>query len=127
LQDADGSMLVVVTGGWFINGCPLSRVAKPNVLGGIYRIRKKGAPKVNDPWGNKIDYSKASVTQLAAYGRDTRPAVRSKALQALVQKGDAAIPVLQQIAAQSKDDDTKALAVFAVSGINTTKSTAALR
>ncbi len=127
LQDADGSMLVVVTGGWFINGCPLSRVAKPNVLGGIYRIRKKGAPKVNDPWGNKIDYSKASVTQLAAYGRDTRPAVRSKALQTLVQKGDAAIPVLQQIAAQSKDDDTKALAVFAVSGINTTKSTAALR
>src|SRR5690606_26569270 len=29
LQDADGSLLVVITGGWFIEGCPLSRVAKP--------------------------------------------------------------------------------------------------
>ena len=31
LQDADGSLLVVITGGWFIEGCPLSRVAKPDV------------------------------------------------------------------------------------------------
>lgn len=33
LQDADGSLLVVNTGGWFITGCPLSRVAKLDVHG----------------------------------------------------------------------------------------------
>jgi len=33
LEDADGSMLVLNTGGWFIAGCPLSRVAKLDVLG----------------------------------------------------------------------------------------------
>jgi putative membrane-bound dehydrogenase-like protein len=39
LEDADGSLLVVNTG-WFIAGCPLSVVAKPDIRGGIFRIRK---------------------------------------------------------------------------------------
>ena len=43
LEDADGSLLVVDTGGWFRIGCPTSQVAKPQVLGGIYRVRRKGA------------------------------------------------------------------------------------
>lgn len=127
LQDADGSMLVVVTGGWFINGCPLSRVAKPNVLGGIYRIRKKGAPNVNDAWGKKINFEQSSVKQLATYAKDSRTIVRKKAFDSLVQKGDAAIPSLQQIISQSKDEDIKASAVFAISRINTSKSATVLR
>jgi len=127
LQDADGSMLVVVTGGWFINGCPLSRVAKPNVLGGIYRIRKNGAPQVNDPWGKKINFAQASIKQLAAYTKDSRTAVRQKAFDTLVQKGNTAIPELQKIINQSKDEDTKASAVFAIARINTSQSALALR
>ena len=31
------------TGAWFIHGCPISRVAKPEIKGGIYRIRRNGA------------------------------------------------------------------------------------
>jgi glucose/arabinose dehydrogenase len=54
LQDADGSLIVIETGGWFIKGCPLSRVAKPEVAGGVYRIRKKGAAVVADPGGRQI-------------------------------------------------------------------------
>ncbi len=46
-------LVVNVTGGWFIAGCPLSVVAKTNVLGGIYRIRKTGAPVVEDARGKK--------------------------------------------------------------------------
>ena len=53
-EDADGSIIVLNTGGWFIAGCPLSRVAKLDVPGGIYRIRKIGATPVDDPWGRKI-------------------------------------------------------------------------
>ena len=41
LEDADGSLLVMDTGAWFIHGCPISRVAKPEIKGGVYRIRKK--------------------------------------------------------------------------------------
>ncbi len=42
LEDADGSLLVVDTGGWFRH-CPTSQIAKPDVEGAIYRIRRAGA------------------------------------------------------------------------------------
>ncbi len=42
LQAPDGSVLVLDTGGWYKLCCPTSQLAKPNVLGGIYRLRKKG-------------------------------------------------------------------------------------
>ncbi len=44
LQDVDGHLLVVDTGGWYKLCCPSSQLAKPDVLGGIYRIRKTGVP-----------------------------------------------------------------------------------
>lgn len=40
----DGSLILVDTGGWFRNGCPTSQVAKPQVQGGIYRIRRASQP-----------------------------------------------------------------------------------
>lgn len=42
LEDADGSVLVIDTGGWYKLCCPTAQLAKPDVLGGIYRIRKAG-------------------------------------------------------------------------------------
>ncbi len=44
LQDIDGSLLVVDTGGWYKLCCPSSQLAKIDVLGGIYRVRRTGAP-----------------------------------------------------------------------------------
>src|SRR6185436_19660911 len=57
LEDADGSLLVIDTGGWYKICCPTSQMAKPDVLGGIYRVRKTGAPKVTDPRGLAIAWS----------------------------------------------------------------------
>jgi len=76
LEDADGSLLVVDTGGWFRIGCPTSQIAKPQVLGGIYRIRRKDAPKVEDPRGLKADW-----TQLATLLGDPRWMVRQQAIE----------------------------------------------
>jgi len=42
LEDKDGSLLVLDTGGWFRNGCPSSLMAKNNVFGAVYRIRRNG-------------------------------------------------------------------------------------
>lgn len=42
LEDADGSLLIVDTGGWYKLCCPTAQLAKPDVLGGIYRVRKTG-------------------------------------------------------------------------------------
>ncbi len=51
IEDADGSVLVCDTGGWYKLCCPTSQFHKPDVLGAIYRIRRQGAPKVDDPRG----------------------------------------------------------------------------
>ena len=54
LEDADGSLLIVDTGGWYKLCCPTSQLHKPDVLGAIYRVRRTGAAKVEDPWGTKL-------------------------------------------------------------------------
>ncbi|MFG0335090.1 MAG: PVC-type heme-binding CxxCH protein, partial [Maioricimonas sp. JB049] len=51
LEDADGSLLVIDTGGWFRIGCPTSQIAKPEIAGAIYRIRRDGAHDIDDPHG----------------------------------------------------------------------------
>ena len=61
LEDHDGSLLVVDTGGWFRNGCPSSMMAKPEIAGGIYRIRKAGAPEKVERWDAKT----AAVWEIA--------------------------------------------------------------
>ncbi len=41
VEDRDGSLLLLNTGGWFRSGCPSSLMAKPDVLGAVYRIQRK--------------------------------------------------------------------------------------
>ncbi|MBI1372401.1 MAG: c-type cytochrome [Phycisphaera sp.] len=98
LTDADGSLLVVDTGGWFRIGCPQSQTAKPDVLGAIYRIRKTDAATPADPRGLKIDWTGASVAQLITLLDDGRFAVRDRAIAALGARGGEAIWPLKEIA-----------------------------
>lgn len=56
-EDADGSLLIVDTGGWYKLCCPTSQLHKPDILGAIYRVRRQAAPKIDDPRGLKIDWS----------------------------------------------------------------------
>ena len=57
LEDADGSLLVIDTGAWYKLCCPTSQLAKPDVLGAIYRVRRKGAPAVKDPRGLSLAWN----------------------------------------------------------------------
>ena len=79
IEDADGSLLVADTGSWYMICCPTSKVAKPHVLGSIYRIQKKESPRINDPRGLKIDWKKPEVKWLS----DGRPLVVSRSIEAL--------------------------------------------
>ncbi len=79
LEDADGSLLVVDTGGWFRIGCPVSQVAKPDVKGGIYRIRKIGGKKYDDPRGSKLSWDRTVGIKLAERFSDERFVVRDRA------------------------------------------------
>ncbi len=97
LEDADGSLLVINTGGWFRIGCPTSQIAKPEIKGGIYRIRRKDAEKPSDPRGLKLKWDAMSSAELAKLLDDTRWPVRDRAIEQLAKEGAAAVPVLKQV------------------------------
>jgi putative membrane-bound dehydrogenase-like protein len=97
LEDADGSLLVIDTGGWFRIGCPTSQVAKPEIKGGIYRVRRADAPHADDPRGLKMAWTDVTSGELAARLNDPRPAVRDRAVEALAQRGDSATPALAAV------------------------------
>lgn len=127
LQDGDGSLLVLDTGGWFIKGCPLSRVAKPQVAGGIYRIRKVGAPAAPDPWGRQLALRDMTPAQLAAHLSDARPFVRDRVIERLVEAGEPAVRVLDDVRKTSTDHELRAAVVFALHRIGTPASRQAVR
>lgn len=90
LMDADGSLLVIDTGGWYKLCCPTSQLWKPDVLGGIYRVRREGAHKVDDPRGRAIDWAELDAVELWALHADGRPAVRQRACRELLRRQDTA-------------------------------------
>lgn len=89
-EDADGSLLVVDTGGWYKICCPTSQLAKPDVLGAIYCVRKVGQPAVIDPLGLKLDWDKPSTAELVERLGDRRLYVRRRATDLLRKRPDAA-------------------------------------
>lgn len=124
LEDADGSIMFVNTGGWFIAGCPLSVVAKKDIYGGIYRIRRKDAPKVDDPWGRKIDLQAMAVEDLTALLTDERHAVRDNAIEELVLRGEASVGALSNLLKSAKEPEVRVAAVFALYRVGTPEAIA---
>jgi putative membrane-bound dehydrogenase-like protein len=112
LEDADGSLIVLDTGGWYVSACPLSRISKPEFKGAIYRVRRKNAPKLEDPYGSEIDWESSSPEELAPLLADKRPFVRDKATEALVAKGPLATRVLNDIVHSNLPIETRCAAVF---------------
>ncbi len=114
IEDADGSLLVVDTGGWFIRGCPVSRIAKPEIKGGIYRVRKIGAAPVRDPRGAGLELASKAPSDLIRYLQDPRPAVRDKVQALLIDAGDAAVSALASARAQLTSAEARCAAVWAL-------------
>jgi putative membrane-bound dehydrogenase-like protein len=84
--DADGSLLVVDTGGWYKLCCPTSQLWKPDVVGGIYRVRRIGAKAPTDPRGLKIAWAEQTPRQLWSLLGDSRSAVRQRATREFVHR-----------------------------------------
>jgi len=95
--DADGSLIVIDTGGWYKLCCPTSHIAKADVLGTIYRIRRAEARPVADPRGLKLPWDNLSIADLATRLGDIRPAVRDRAIDALARLGEPATPELKKL------------------------------
>ena len=99
IEDADGSLLVADTGGWYKLCCPTSQFEKPATLGKIYRIRS--APKstlktIHDPRGLKIAWQTQSMEQCASLLGDARPVVMDQAIEMLAAAGEKSLVILEQ-------------------------------
>lgn len=117
LEDADGSLLVIDTGGWFRYGCPTSQVAKPEIAGAIYRIRRADAPRVDDPRGNQIEFAKADEQKLLKLLGDDRWVVQDRAQQELVRRGEASVQGLLATT-ESQNPHARVLAAWAIHQIS---------
>ena len=124
VEDADGSLLVIDTGAWYKLCCPTSQLAKPEVLGAIYRVRRKGAPAVKDARGLALAWSTMTPSNLAALLDDARPAVRSRAIEQLARGGAG---ILAETATQSASVDARRNAVWALTRIPGEEARAAVR
>lgn len=126
LQDADGSLLVIDTGGWFRIGCPLSQIAKPNIKGAIYRVRRETHAAPAQARGEEIQFASLSPTELAGLLDDGRFMVRDRAVDALAQQGDPALPALAS-ALQSTSVRARRNAVWSLSRIASSRALELLR
>jgi len=90
-EDADGSLLVVDTGGWYKLCCPTSQLVKPDVLGAIYRVRRKNAGRFFDPRGLKFAWDSMPEEAVVGLISDDRHAVRRRATAELARRGDPAL------------------------------------
>ena len=102
LEDADGSLVICDTGGWYKLCCPTSQLDKPDVLGAVYRVRWTGSKKMEDPRGLKLDWSKLTPEELARLLGDPRPAVQRRAIRDLAKVDAAKVasvlkPVLREL------------------------------
>lgn len=127
LEEADGSLLIVDTGGWYKICCPTSQLAKPDVLGGIYRVRKTGAPRIADARGLKLPWATMAVGEWAKLLGDERPAVQQRAMHLLGQRGADAVAAVREIAARDASAMARRNAVWALARIDTGASRAAVR
>lgn len=94
IEDADGSLIIIDTGGWYKICCPTSQLAKPDVLGGIYRLRRNAMPALDDARGAKIAWSQSQPAEMAKLLDDPRHAVRERAIRELGHHGVKAVAAL---------------------------------
>ncbi len=127
LEDADGSLLLLDTGGWLSWGCPHSKLAKPEVKGAIYRIRRRGGVVAGDPLGAKIKWHKLATAQVTALLADQRPKVRDRAGDVLIARGGNADTALVSAFKGSTSPQVRRRQLWVLSRIRSDAALGALR
>src|SRR5262249_48068604 len=127
LEDADGSLLVIDTGSWYVHHCPTGQIRQTKATGGIYRVRWNHAGAVVDPWGRQIDWKNTTVQHLVELLGDGRPAARDRARLTLINRGSTAVPALITALEGNTDASVKQHAVWALAGVADESALSALR
>jgi putative membrane-bound dehydrogenase-like protein len=117
LEDADGSLLIIDTGGWYDLCCPTSRVDQKTASGGIYRLSRKSdrqAPelaRIPDSWE---DLPTSRCVQLLD---DSRPWIARRARLVIADRGVAPPQLVQRLADESLDVDQRLRCLWALCGV----------
>ena len=118
VEDADGSLLIVDTGGWYKLCCPTSQLGKPDVMGAIYRVRRIDAKPLADARGLKLAWDHLSTAELCALLDDPRFAVRRRAIASLAKRGPDATAALSDLLAKSPSPLARLNVVWAATRID---------
>jgi len=122
IEDADGSLLILNTGGWYKICCPTSQLSKPDVLGAIYRVRRVGAKKIEDPRGLKIAWEKMTASAAAALLADQRPVVQKRAIESLSKHGKKAVAALETFLGECDNVGARRNGIWALTRIELPES-----
>ena len=117
LEDADGSLLLLDTGGWLSWGCPFSKTSRPEIKGAVYRIQKKDALVSADPRGNAFFWGSMTPINLIELLKDNRPAVRDRTAEKIIEKGGAILGDLEQAVQANEDPVFRKRCLWTVSKI----------
>lgn len=120
LEDVDGSLLVLDTGGWFYRGCPTSQISKPELLGGIYRIKTTKSVDRSLVNGDRIDWKSLTSEELIKLTADSSFRIRERAMNESVKRRFSLLNSLEQ-ALKSEDDNIRRQAVWILSRLLTEK------
>jgi putative membrane-bound dehydrogenase-like protein len=121
-EDADGSLLVVDTGGWYKLCCPTSQLPKPDVLGGIYRIRPLDTPRMSSPRGKELGIESMDLHEVVQRMNDPRPAVGDQLIARLGNGSDASIKAIEEIGVSSLDEIGQRRLVWALARLDSVKA-----
>ncbi|MBA3316127.1 MAG: HEAT repeat domain-containing protein [Planctomycetaceae bacterium] len=125
IEDADGSLLLIDTGGWYKLCCPTSQLHKPDVAGAIYRIRRTGESRRPDPRGSKLSWD-ASIDELAGRLQDSRFEVRRRAIAELAKRSDA-VPAMSRVLDHSDASVARRAALWVLGQIDQDDARRAIR
>ncbi len=95
LEDRNGDLLVIDTGGWFRNGCPTSQIAKPDVAGTIYRLSRTDAGPYAAP--TYPEWERLTAEKVSGYLGAEQHWLRERAVTELAVRGAPALPELERI------------------------------
>ncbi|MGB0582332.1 MAG: PVC-type heme-binding CxxCH protein, partial [Limisphaerales bacterium] len=125
VEDADGSLIVVDTGGWYVDQCPLSRISKPEFRGSLYRVSRIGALPVKDPRG--FDLRIGNVSAAVKLLQDPRPVVRDRACDLLARSGGRSVAALSGLRTESPVVEVRCSAVWILHQIGTRPALVAIQ
>ena len=131
IEDADGSLLIVDTGGWYRLCCPSSQLEKPAALGGIYRVRPAttlASRDRDDLRGQTLAWTGVGPEVLVRRLGDPRPVVVDRSMRTLARSADAAVgPLAMAIGDATSAPAARQAAVWTLARIDGDAARAVVR